>query len=65
MTREEAFKENPALAKETDFITQHERKLKELHKQFMIDEGVDIPFIEFADYIYNHAQGLVFNPSEN
>lgn len=64
-SRERAYKENPALAMETDFIVQQEAKLKELHNKYKKDTGEEVSFIAFCDFIYHNAQDLVFNPQHN
>jgi hypothetical protein len=55
-------KQNHKLATETDWIVANESKIKDLHSKYKKDTGdKTIPFIAFADYIYNNAQDLVVN----
>jgi hypothetical protein len=63
--RDKAYKEQPELAKQTDFLMQHEAKLKKLHQQYQKDTGDIMTFMAFADFVYHNAQDLVFNPSDN
>lgn len=49
-----------------DFLTEHEFKLKQLHKQYIKESGdTKMSCMEFNLYIYHHAQDLVLNPSDN
>lgn len=59
--RQNAYKENPKLAIQTDWITQNESQLKVLHKKYIKDTGDTISFIAFADFIYNNAQDLIIS----
>lgn len=63
--RKKAYQQNPEIAALTDFLTQHESKLKELHKQYEQDTKDKIHFYAFVDYIFNNAQDLVLNPENN
>jgi uncharacterized membrane protein len=65
MTRKKAYKENPEIARMTDFLVQHESKLKRLHKQYKKDTGDKMEFFGFVAYIYNEAQDLVLIPENN
>ena len=66
MTREEAYQENPEMAVMTDFLFQHEKQLKVLYKKYKKDTNyTQCPFIGFVFMIYNEAQDLVLNPSNN
>jgi hypothetical protein len=59
MSRQAAYKENPKLAMETDWITANEEQLRKMHLKCQNDTGDKIPFIQFADYIYRNAQDLI------
>lgn len=48
-----------------DFLTQHEDKLHELHKQYMSDTGDNIEYMMFCISIYHDYQDLVLNPENN
>ena len=63
--RDKAYKENPYITMMTDFLIQHEIKLKKLYKIFKDETGSDIQFLGFVEWIYNNAQDLVFDPSNN
>ena len=63
--RNNAHKENPRAAQVTDFLMQHDRKLKELYNKMKNETGEDVDYIDFVTYIYNKAQSLVFDPSMN
>lgn len=65
MKRKQAYKENPEIAMMTDFLVQHEVKLKKLYKQYKKDTGDAIEFFGFVGYIFNEAQDLVLNPENN
>jgi hypothetical protein len=65
MTREEAYRKEPELAAITDFMTQHEKKLKKLHKKYQKDTGNKIEFVDFVVYVYHNAQDLIINPEDN
>ena len=65
MTRQQAHQQFPEIAQMTDFLTQHETKLKELYKDLVDTTGSDIQFLEFFDYVYHNAQDLVLNPKNN
>ena len=65
MTREQAHKEMPYLAKLTDFLTQNEKMLRKLHKKYQKDTGEKMPFLGFVDFVYHNAQDLVIDPANN
>jgi hypothetical protein len=59
MTRKQAYKKNPALAKMTDFLVTYENTLKKLHKKYQKETKEKIGFLSFVDFIYHNAQDLV------
>ena len=64
-TREKAYKQNPHIAAMTDFLTQHEAKLKTLHKKYQRETGEKMPFLGFVGYVFENAQDLVIEPANN
>ena len=65
MNRQQAHKQFPEIAQMTDFLTQHESKLKALHQKYVEESKNDIQFLEFFDYVYHNAHDLVLNPKNN
>ena len=49
-----------------DFLCQFEKKLKILFEQFKKDTNQkDFDYMEFALYVFFHAQDLVLDPKDN
>jgi hypothetical protein len=61
-----AHKEDPEVAKMTDFSIQHEKKLKQLHRKYVKETGQQIPYMpDFVFFMYQEGQDLVINPQLN
>jgi hypothetical protein len=65
-TRRKAHKEYPYEAEFTDFLNQHDRMLRKKFNKYQFDtEDYELPFIEFAKYVFDGNQNVVFDPQMN
>lgn len=63
--RQKAYRDTPKLAMMADFVTNYDKKLKELHMQYIKDTGESIAYIAFCVYMYENAQDLIINEKLN